>query len=300
MSRYTRINLSDLPSPPIVEALDFELILAELKADLVQRLPEIADVLALESEPMVKLLEVVAWRELLIRQRINDAARGTMLAHAVGGDLDNLAAIFGVTRHEITPADPAAIPPLAAVMETDTEFRGRIQLSLEAQSTAGPAGAYEFWARSAHPDVRDAAVHSPTPGVVEVTILSQSGNGTPTAEVLNAVTAQLTHEDVRPLTDHVTVQAAAIVPFTVDATLHLFNGPDSSVVIAQAEAALVAYLADSRAIGRDITTSGLHAALHQPGVQRVVLASPVADIPIGATQAGWCSSHQVVFGGRDE
>ena len=45
-----------------------------------------------------------AYRELLIRQRVNDAARGVMLATASGTDLDNLAANFNVERLLITPA----------------------------------------------------------------------------------------------------------------------------------------------------------------------------------------------------
>lgn len=300
MSRYTRINLAELPPPPVVEPLDFETILAEMRADVVTRAPDLADVLTLESEPIVKLLETAAYRELLMRQRVNDAARAVMLAFATLGDLDQLAAIFGVERLEISPADPVAIPPVAAVYEADDDFRGRIQISLEAQSTAGPAGAYEFWTLTADADVKDAAISSPAPGEVLVTVLSRSGDGTPAQAVLDAVTATLTDEDVRPLTDQVTVQSATIVPFMIDATLYLFNGPDSAVVLSAANAALDTYLDDSRAIGRDVTVSGIHAALHQAGVQRVVLTSPAADIVIGADEAGWCSARQVVFGGRDE
>lgn len=300
MTRYTRIDLAALPAPPVVEALDYEAILDAALADLAARAPEAAAVLDLESEPLVKLMQVFAYREVLLRQRINDAARAVMLPYAVGADLDNLAAIFGVQRLTLTPADPATIPPTPAVMETDDDFRGRVQLALEAQSTAGPRGAYEFWALGADADVKDVGVDSPAPGEVRVTVLSRQGDGTPSAAVLTAVTDALNAEEVRPLTDLVTVQAATIVPFTVDATLYLYHGPDSGVVLAEAEASLDAYLDQSHAIGRDVTVSGIHAALHVSGVQRVALAQPGADLVVAATEAAWCTARTLTFGGRDE
>ena len=88
------IDLSLLPAPAVVETLDYEAILSALKADLIARAPELAPALQLESEPLVKLLEVAAWRETVLRARINDAARAVMLPWATGADLDNLAARY--------------------------------------------------------------------------------------------------------------------------------------------------------------------------------------------------------------
>ena len=73
------IDLSQLPAPDVVETLDFETILAERKATLVSLYPEeqqeaVARTLALESEPLVKYLEENAYREVIWRQRVNDAA----------------------------------------------------------------------------------------------------------------------------------------------------------------------------------------------------------------------------------
>ena len=92
---FTAVNLSRLPAPQVVEALDYETILADLIASQRLLLP---DFQPLESEPATKLLQIVAYREILLRQRINDAARAVMPAYAMGSDLDNLAALLGVTR----------------------------------------------------------------------------------------------------------------------------------------------------------------------------------------------------------
>lgn len=294
MSGFDAINLSLLAPPAVVEELDFETILTAMKADLIARAPELGPVMALESEPAVKLLEVCAYRELLIRARVNDAARAVMLATATGADLDQLAALFGVSRLTIIPADPAASPPVAAVLETDTAFRARTQLALEGFSTAGPTGAYTFHAFSADPQVKDVAVDSPTPGTVRVTVLSHETNGTPTAPVLAAVAARLSADEVRPLCDTVSVQAATIIPYTVDATLEFLDGPDPAVVLAEAIATVTTYVDQSHALGRDVTLSGLYAALHRPGVARVILTAPAAEIAIAPTEAAFCTAITVV------
>lgn len=160
MSRYSAINLAQLPLPDAVETLDFEAIVAAMKADLIARMPGLEAVMQLESDPLNVLVEVCAYRELLIRARANDAVRAVHLATATGADLDNLAALFGVARLTMLPANPATVPPTAAVMEADAALRLRAQMALAGFSTAGPSAAYEFHARSADARVRDAAVDS--------------------------------------------------------------------------------------------------------------------------------------------
>nr|WP_215730824.1 baseplate J/gp47 family protein [Pseudomonas lalucatii] len=287
-----------VPAPKVVEVIDYEQVLAEMLADLSSRLPDFDTFL--ESDPVVKILEVAAYRETLLRQRINDAARAVMLPYALGTDLDNLGALFGVTRLEIAPADPSAIPPIAAVYENDSDFRYRIQLSLEGLSTAGPEGAYIFHALSASGQVLDASAISPTPGEVLVTVLSREDDGTASADLLATVGAALTDESVRPLTDFVQVQGATIVPYQVEATLHFYAGPDRAVVMATAQAAIEAYAASQHRLGLDVTLSGIYAALHQPGVQRVELASPSANLVINRQSASYCTAIDLTDGGLDE
>lgn len=298
MSAFTQIDLSTLPAPDVIEELSFETIFAAMLADLQARDP-VFDAL-LESDPAYKILEVAAYRELLVRQRVNDAARAVMLAYATGTDLDQLGALFGVERFVVVEADPEAVPPIAAVLESDTEFRRRIQLSLEGFSVAGPEGAYIFHSLSAHPDVLDVSATSPDPGEVLISVLSRVGNGQPTTTVLNAVNAALNDDAIRPLTDLVTVQAATKVDFAVTAALYTYPGPDSSVVLTAATAALNDYITSVRKVGFDITLSGIYAALHQPGVQRVSLTAPTANITINETSYGHCTAKTITLAGTDE
>ncbi len=290
MSGFDVIDLSSLPPPQVIEQLDFETILAAMKADMVARVPELAGVLALESEPVVKFLEVIAYRELLIRAHFNDRARALMLAFSTASDLDHLGALLGVARLVITAADPLAVPPVAAVLETDRDFRARIQLSLEGYTSAGPVGAYVFHALSAHPSVSDVHVDSPAPGVVRVVVLAREGDGTPAAEVLEAVEAQLNAEEVRPLCDAVSVLPASIVTYEVEAVLQVLDGPDAGLVQAAAEAAIAEFTASARQIGRPVPLSGIYAALHRPGVLRVDLAAPAAEVAVEVTEAAHCTA----------
>lgn len=298
MSQFTAINLALIPAPQVIEVIDYEQVLAELLADLVARLPTFDTFL--ESDPVMKILEVAAYRETVLRQRINDAAKAVMLSYALGTDLDQLGALFGVTRLEITPADPEASPPTSAVFESDSDFRYRIQLSLEGLSTAGPEGAYIFHALSADGLVLDASAISPNPGEVLVTVLSREGDGSANAPLLAAVDASLSAEDVRPLTDYVQVQGATIVPYQVEASLHFYAGPDRAVIMATAQAAIEAYTESQHRLGLDVTLSGIYAALHQPGVQRVELTAPAASLVIDRQSAAYCTAITLSDGGLDE
>lgn len=289
------LDLSRLPAPTVIEQLSYEEILAEMVADLQARLPGF-DAL-LETDPVMVVLQVAAYREFINRQRFNDRARAVMLAYALGSDLDHLAALVGVQRLIIVPADP--VNDIPAVYEDDEALRQRVVLAPESFSVAGPELAYVFHARTAHGDVLDASCISPVPGEVLVTVLSRTGDGTASAEVLQAVEDTVNGRSVRPLTDLVTVQSVDPVPFVVEAQIFTFHGPDATVILEAAIAKLEAWLEDNRLVGRDISFSGLNAALHVDGVQRVTFTTPLETIVVGPTQVAYCTAINVTFGGYD-
>ncbi|RLM59920.1 baseplate assembly protein, partial [Halorubrum sp. Atlit-26R] len=45
--------------------------------------------------------------------------------------------------------------------------------------------------------------------------------------------------------------------------------------------------------------SAIYAALHVEGIQRVELKSPLKDIVLDQTQAGYCTEQLITFGGYD-
>ncbi|APS34617.1 MULTISPECIES: baseplate assembly protein [Serratia] len=296
------IDLSQLPSPQIIEPLDFETILVDVKAVMIAAFPadqqaSVAAALSLESEPLNVIAQAMAYRELLLRRRINEGAAACMLSHAEGTDLDNLAANLDTERLTITPETDTS----DAVMESDEALRLRAQSAFEGMSVAGPSAAYEYFARSASGKVADARATSPAPAEVVIAVLSTDGDGTASPELLAAVTAAVNDEEVRPLGDRVTVRSADIVDYSIDAELFLYPGPESEPIINAAMASLRGFLADNdKKIGRDVARSAISASLHVQGVQRVVLRSPATDLQISDTQAARNIGYAVENGGTDE
>ncbi|OFS55543.1 hypothetical protein HMPREF2776_03705 [Haemophilus sp. HMSC066D03] len=300
------VDLKKLPAPKVVQELSYETLLAQRKAKFLS-LQENDDMrqhwqarLQLESEPVVKLLEENAYLELLLRTNINESAKAVMLAYATGSDLDQLGALFGVTRLIIQAEDLKSTPPSPAKYEDDERFRTRIQMSLEGLTTAGSRASYEFHALSTSTKVKDVDVTSPTAGTVKVAILSTEGQGTADSDLINAVKEQLNAEHIRPLTDTVLVESAVILPYEIQAAITLYPTVLESVVMANVNQAIANYANKQHLLGIDITLSGIYAALHQEGVQNVKLTKPLADLIVQPHQAAYCTQIQVNVGGRDE
>ncbi|ENZ7798712.1 MULTISPECIES: baseplate assembly protein [Klebsiella] len=299
------IDLSQLPAPEVIEVLDYETIFEERKATLISLYPEdeqeaIARTLSLESDPIVKILQENAYREVILRQRVNEAAQAGMVAYAIKNDLDQLAANNNVERLTITPADDSQIPPTAAEMESDSDLRQRIPAAFEGMSVAGPTGAYEFHAMSADGRVADSSAISPAPAEVIVAVLARQGDGTASDDLLQAVSLALNDEAVRPVGDRLTVVSADIVYYSVDAVLFVYPGPATEPILAAAKAQLATYINAQRRLGRDIRRSAIYAALHVQGVQRVELSQPLTDVVLDKTQAAYCTDYNVIIGGSDE
>ncbi|MFT9180367.1 MAG: baseplate J/gp47 family protein [Zymomonas mobilis] len=297
-ANLSQIDLSQLPAPTIIEQLDFETIYQQQLANFRADNPQFTDADIVESDVCAKILQTTSYREMLLRQRINDAVKAVLISFARGSDLEQIGARFGVYRQTITPADQ--INNIPAVMESDDSFLKRILLAPAGYSVAGPANAYRFHALSADGRVIDASATTPEAGTVLVSILSDEGNGTASDEILQNVNDHLTADDIRPLTDNVIVKSAEIVQFSIDATLKFYAGPSAAIVQQNATDRLNSYLSNSRKIGRDITIAALHAALTVEGIQNVILNSPTTDIVISDTQAGYCQSINITNGGIAE
>jgi phage-related baseplate assembly protein len=276
------VDLSRLPAPQVIEQLGFEAIKAAMLADFQARFADFDAIL--ESDPAMKLIEVFAFRELLLRQNFNERAVSMLLPFAKGADLDNLAAFYRVTRLVVVEADPGA--GIAEELEADEALLRRVLLAPDSFSVAGPESAYVFHALSADGTIADASATMPTPGQVLVSLLSRTGTGAASSEQIDAVEAVLTHDEVRPLTDEVIVASGTIVNFAIVATIQIASGPDQQLVRDAALDSLDRYLASRRRLGRLISASGIAGALQVEGVETVDLVSPAEDIAISRTQAG--------------
>lgn len=307
MSVYNAINLAGLPLPNVLEPLDFEGEVTRLRAEIAAKFsPDhpVQVALTLESEPINKVIEVLAYRYVLKIAEINRKARALMLAFATEGDLDHIGVTYyRLERKLIQAEDKTAIPPKPAIYESDEDYRYRLALSVEAMTMAGSAGSYEFHALSASPEVHSVTVYSPEPTVVDVYLAGQidgdvleQANKTvgvsqqAVTDVYNALIA----DDVRPLTDLVRVQSATAKAYRIDAVVYVKNGISPQLILAQGMTALRAYLTDNFKPNARVATSRIIGALDVTGVSRIDLTEPKADVLTAIGEVAHCVGYNII------
>lgn len=298
---FTGIDPASLPAPQVVEELSFDVLRDTGLDDLItlaqQRGIDLAPVRP--GDLLMLVIEMFAYRELLLRQRVNAAARSVMPAFATGADLDQIASRRALARRVIAPANPQTGTP--AVMESDTDLRARILRAPEGWSVAGPSGAYIAHALAADPRVAFASVTSPQPGEVVLTVQARKSNpaasGAAPADLLATVAAYVGADTRRPLTDLLTVQSAEPVPVAITATITTLPDVVPATPLADARARLDAWLAQTCYLGRDLTRSGLFRALHAEGVAGVTLTSPANDVAIAPHQVAHVTEITITHGG---
>lgn len=291
------IDLSQYPAPPVLETLEYEEIFAEIREEFLALFPASEEdaaalgvpsrakmdlLLGQEGNLISKMAQSYAYHAMQLRARVNDASKARMVAYATGADLDHVAVRWGVTRRE---------------GEIDGVFRDRIILAIGSYQATGTEGHYATVGMAAHPEVKDVSFTTPSKGQLRVSVLSTVGDGTPSAEVLAAVSDALQRS--KRLTDELIIQAPAVITYQIEASIYCYGDVDTEKVRSAAEQAAQAYADARHALGHDVTTSGLHGALHQPGVQRAVIHSPALPLTIEDDQAAYCTGVTVTYEGND-
>ena len=188
------IDFARLPPPKVIEEIDFEVLLARYKADVLAKKPELAAALDLEQSPTNIILEAEAYGEMMVRERVNAAARAVMLAFSTGTDLDHLAALLNVERLTTVTRLRHLRPD---IKESDESLRRRAQLAPEAFTTAGSEGAYIFQALTADPTIRDvSAVKINEKGGVKISVMNSGSDPTPTKQQILNVVERLNRKNI--------------------------------------------------------------------------------------------------------
>lgn len=285
-SRFLAPDLSKLPAPNVIEEISHSTILQSrlksLSDNWAEELGEAPqwDVGTLETDPLKTDQRVDATFEVLMRSRVNDAAKAVLITHAMGADLDAIGARFGTVRFD---------------GESDQSYRRRIQLALEAFSSAGPEGAYRYHALAAHPKVKGVGLSVPLPGSVLVAVLSHDGNGAASSEIVSAVRERLLRDDIRPLTVGITVKSARVTPYQINAHLRIPAGPDPEALKVAAENALAALAQERHVVGGSVDLSAIIAAAHVSNVKSVSILSPNGDLLTDVDEVRWCEAITVTY-----
>ncbi|MDU0332532.1 baseplate J/gp47 family protein [Paenibacillus sp. 3LSP] len=185
--------------------------------------------------------------------------------------------------------------------EDDDALRERIRMSPESFSTAGPGGAYEYWAKTASSAIADVYVTSPA--VREVLVVPLLENGAiPGQDVLDTVAATLNDRTVRPITDKVTVQAPETVLYNINLTYYISD--EDATKAATIQEAVTAAVADyvlwqKSKLGRHINPSQLIKRVIAAGALRADVTEPVYT-ELAAYQVAQEGTVNTAYGGLED
>lgn len=215
----------------------------------------------------------------------------------VPGQIKDLVDVFPYFQRveNITESDGGA------EIETDEAFYDRMRESMESYSTAGPEGAYIYFAKTASPLIADVSATSPERGTVDIRVLLKNGE-LPTEEVIKQVETVLTAETQRPLTDKVRVSAPDTVEFDVHVTYYIANpSKDSAAVIAEkVQSTVDRYIAwQTEKMGRDINPSYLIALLMETGIKRVEVTQP-GTLAVDKNKVAHLGTKEIIYGGLED
>lgn len=150
--------------------------------------------------------------------------------------------------------------------EDDETYRERIRQYGLASITTGPERQYEAAAKSVSSEILDANAINLSAGNVGVYLILASDTGAEAIiqNVLNALSA----ENVRPLTDEVSVYRATDIPYTLNVKYAAENSSAVSEAISKAVSSYQEW--QDNAIGRAFNPDRLMAAIYQAGATRVI------------------------------
>lgn len=291
------IDLSQYPAPPILESIEYEAILAEVRAELLDLFPEDEEgaaalgvpskekmglLLDQEGNLIAKMAQAYAYHAVSVRARVNDASKARMVAYASGDDLDHIAVRWGAVRH---------------TGELDAVFRDRVVLAINGYQATGTEAHYKTVGLASHSEAKDLSFITPTKGQLRVSVLSSIGDGTPSPELLAAVQGALASS--KRLTDELIIQGPTVETYEIVAQIYCYGNVDTEKVRSASAAAAQAYADARHFLDNDVTVSGLDAALHQPGVQRVVIISPPGALAVDKDHVAFCTGVTVTYEGND-
>lgn len=185
-----------------------------------------------------------------------------------------------------------------ADLESDESLAERIFLAPSGYSVAGPDDAYKYWTKTYSQTIGDVKVTSPNPVEVEIRFIMTDGE-LPTKTVIDGVAAYLQDENIRPLTDKVTVLAPETVKFNIAFAYYVNLSDQSKAGTIQAEVAqaVADYIEwQTRTIGRDINPSELMKRIVAAGAKRAEITSPVFTT-VPDTSVARIGTQTVTYGG---
>ena len=163
-----------------------------------------------------------------------------------------------------------------ADIESDESLADKIFLAPSGFSVAGPTDAYAYFCKAHNSQIDDVYVDSPTPGSV-VVYITMEGSKLPEEAVIEDLEEYLKNDQVRPLTDNVSVSAPQTVDYSVSVKywINRSSAGQAAALQEDIEAAVQSYIEWQQAmIGRDINPDQLIQMMVAAGAKRVEITAP--------------------------
>lgn len=188
-----------------------------------------------------------------------------------------------------------------ADIEDDDTLKDRIYIAPSKYSVAGPEESYRYWVKTYNSNISDVLIYSDDPVDVVIEFIMNDGE-LPSESMLLGVQKFLSDEQIRPLTDRVTVKAPETVEYKVNVKYFVNQSDLKKVdtIKTAVNAAVDDYIQWQRSkIGRDINPSQLIQQMVSAGAKRVEVTLPVFQV-IGKANVAKLSSKTVTYGGLED
>ena len=187
-------------------------------------------------------------------------------------------------------------------IEGDNDLTERVYLAPQRFSVAGPKGAYEYYVREWRADVGDVMVTSPSACHVVIYAMLDDGSLL-TEEERTSLLAYLSDENIRPLTDLVSISNPSEIDYEIDIEYWIATSNRASAgdVQTAVNKAVEDYKTWQRHLGRDINPTELIYRVRAAGAKRVTINNgDPSDTVILNTQLPKCVSATVTYGGLED
>lgn len=225
-------------------------------------------------------IDVIAYREMLIRTQIQLACEQNLLAFASGVMLDYLGDFFGVVRLDD---------------ETDEQLRERIRLAPESYATTGSRQAYIYHALSADSQIIDADALRGGNGDIYIHILT--ADGVVSDELIQKVLDNTSDEKKRPLSDRVFVAGAKAKDFRLILEISPLSLAVPDKVLADSKVRAENYAKALKAkLGRDVVPSQIIDTMSSTDIWQVKVIEPAEPLILQAFEWANCTDIQILMG----
>lgn len=255
------------------------------------------------TSPATKVyFETTEYAEIAAGENYIDIECSAIEAGAAGNDFNigELNVLVDPIAY-ITKVSNTDTPTGGTDTESDDDFAERIFDARNTYSTTGSKNSYIYYTKSFSTLIDDVVVTNPENAEIYIYILMKDREQA-TASFLEMLKNYLDNDEIRPLTDNITVQNVVRVPYDINVSYAIYETDKAKLteIDAAVTAAVKKYKEwQSEKIGRDINNQKLISMMIDAGAAKVTVTTP-ADTRVTPEQIAYCNSTNIKYTGYVE